>query len=249
MRRVATLGLPKMQRQAARGLGGLPAMRTHAEAGGGGSGPGSTWSRPLSLALPGSRAASGPGANTGGERTLHARGGVAGPTYGYGGGGAGGRLATIVDAASSPGGGVGGIGAVVPKLAPLMLRRQLGTHGEGGDGLDDNLSKIDVLDLAHDESVRHHLFSAYGNGRIVGWDVEYGTVRCNWSPSKRRGGVRCVACDGELVYCGFSDGYLRVYDQRQWRCVKAVRKPPLLRCHSDARNDEFTKTVTGSGQT
>jgi hypothetical protein len=225
LRRVGALGLPKLRRQGPRELG-LPAMRMHTEDT---AGAGSTWTRPSSLGAA-------------------VRGIINGPTYGYGGleQPGGGRLASIAAVASSKGGGIGGIGAVMPKpLAPLLLRRQLGTHGEGGDGLDDNLSKIDVLDLAHDESVRHHLFSAYGNGRIVGWDVEYGTVRCNWSPSRRRGGVRCVACDGELVYCGFSDGYLRVYDQRQWRCVKAER------IHDDYINSivihrEYDKLCTAS---
>ena len=29
----------------------------------------------------------------------------------------------------------------------------------------------------------------------------------------RAGGARCVACDGDIVYCGLSDGYVRCYDQ------------------------------------
>ena len=223
MRRVGALGLPTVKRPGPRGLS-LPGLRTSTKDLGG---AGSTWTRPSFLGA--------------------ARGIINGPTYGYGGlEQPGGRLASIVAVASSTGGGLGGIGAVMPKpLAPLLLRRQLGISGEGGDGIEDNLSKIDVLDLAHDESVRHHLFSAYGNGRIIGWDAEYGTVRCSWSPSRRRGGVRCVACDGELVYCGFSDGYLRIYDQRQWRCVKAER------IHDDYINSivihrEYDKLCTAS---
>ena len=145
----------------------------------------------------------------------------------------------------------GGASEAVTAAAPLKLIRQLGIHGAhnrlhttllrrcvphtdgrcvAGEGFrggernpEDDLAKVDVLDLTQHASHPSQLYAAYGNGRVVGWDAEYGRIRANFSPRRRRSGVRCVDCDGDLVYCGFSDGYMRIYDQRSWTCVKAER--------------------------
>jgi hypothetical protein len=131
----------------------------------------------------------------------------------------------------------GGVGAGLGALAsaPLRLVRQLGACGEAngarpGAGLR-GLSKLHILQLAHHPRSPGQIFAAYDDGQLVGWDVEAGRVRGSWVAARRRGGVRCIAADGQLLYAGMSDGYVRVWDQRTWRCVQSER------LHDDYVND------------